>query len=99
MFALASLVGLLVNIALYGLIFVLSLYFQRVNGLTAFQTGLAFVPMMGAVLPVNLIAPRIAGGGSAPPSPLPPVQYCRQQGVSQRWASKPTRAIGPSARS
>jgi MFS transporter, DHA2 family, methylenomycin A resistance protein len=60
MFALASLVGLLVNVALYGLIFVFSLYFQQVNGLSAFATGLAFVPMMGAVLPVNLIAPRIA---------------------------------------
>jgi MFS transporter, DHA2 family, methylenomycin A resistance protein len=60
MFALTSLVGLLVNIAIYGLIFVLSLYFQRINGLSAWQTGLVFVPMMAAVLPVNLIAPRVA---------------------------------------
>jgi len=66
MFALTSLVGLLVNIAIYGLIFVLSLYFQDVNGLSAFQTGLAFVPMMGAVLPVNLIAPRISERIGAP---------------------------------
>jgi DHA2 family methylenomycin A resistance protein-like MFS transporter len=66
MFALTSLVGLLVNVALYGLIFVLSLYFQQLNGLSAFQTGLAFVPMMGAVLPVNLIAPRIAERIGAP---------------------------------
>jgi DHA2 family methylenomycin A resistance protein-like MFS transporter len=66
MFALTSLVGLLVNVALYGLIFVLSLYFQQVNGLSAFETGLAFVPMMGAVLPVNLIAPRIAERFGAP---------------------------------
>ena len=60
MFALTSLVGLLVNIAIYGLIFVLSLYFQRINGLSAWWTGLAFVPMMGVVLPVNLLAPRVA---------------------------------------
>src|SRR5882757_9682795 len=66
MFALTSLVGLLVNVALYGLIFVLSLYFQQVNGLSAFETGLAFVPMMGAVLPVNLIAPRIVERIGAP---------------------------------
>jgi DHA2 family methylenomycin A resistance protein-like MFS transporter len=66
MFALTSLVGLLVNIALYGLIFVLSLYFQQVNGLSAFETGLAFVPMMGAVLPVNLIAPVITERFGAP---------------------------------
>src|SRR5215831_8942809 len=56
LFALTSLIGLLVNIAFYGLIFVLSLYFQRVNGWSAFATGLAFLPMMGVVLPVNLAA-------------------------------------------
>jgi MFS transporter, DHA2 family, methylenomycin A resistance protein len=66
MFALTSLVGLLVNVAFYGLIFVLSLYFQRVNGLSPFATGLAFLPMLGAVLPVNLIAPRLAERIGAP---------------------------------
>jgi DHA2 family methylenomycin A resistance protein-like MFS transporter len=66
MFALTSLVGLLVNIGFYGLIFVFSLYFQRVNGLSPFATGLAFVPMMGAVLPVNLIAPHLAERIGAP---------------------------------
>jgi DHA2 family methylenomycin A resistance protein-like MFS transporter len=65
-FAASSLVGLLVNVAIYGLIFVLSLYFQRVNGLSAFLTGLAFVPMLGAVLPVNLIAPRVTERIGAP---------------------------------
>ena len=66
MFALTSLVGLLVNVAFYGLIFVLSLYFQQVNGLSAFATGLAFVPMLGAVLPANLIAPHVAERIGAP---------------------------------
>lgn len=60
MFALTSLVGLLVNVSIYGLIFVFSLYFQRINGLSPFATGLAFVPMLGAVLPVNLLAPHLA---------------------------------------
>jgi len=60
LFALTSLTGLLVNIAFYGLIFVLSLYFQRVNGLSPLQTGLAFVPMMGMVLPANLVAARLS---------------------------------------
>ena len=60
LFTLTTIVGLLVNIAIYGLIFVLSLYFQRINGLSAWWTGLAFVPMLGAVLPVNLLAPRLA---------------------------------------
>src|ERR1700722_8430774 len=65
-FALTSLVGLLVNVAFYGLIFVLSLYFQRVNGMSPFATGLAFVPMMGAVLPVHLVAARVAERIGAP---------------------------------
>lgn len=66
MFALTSLVGLAVNVAFYGLIFVLSLYFQRLNGLSPFATGLAFLPMMGAVLPANLAAARISEGIGAP---------------------------------
>jgi DHA2 family methylenomycin A resistance protein-like MFS transporter len=66
LFALTSLVGLFVNVAFYGLIFVFSLYFQRVNGLSPFATGLAFLPMMGAVLPVNLIAARVAERIGAP---------------------------------
>jgi MFS transporter, DHA2 family, methylenomycin A resistance protein len=66
LFALTSMVGLLVNVAFYGLIFVFSLYFQRVNGWSPFATGLAFVPMMGAVLPVNLLAPRLAERIGAP---------------------------------
>jgi DHA2 family methylenomycin A resistance protein-like MFS transporter len=45
---------------------VLSLYFQQVNGWSPLATGLAFVPMMGAVLPVNLLAPRIAERFGAP---------------------------------
>jgi DHA2 family methylenomycin A resistance protein-like MFS transporter len=48
------------------LIFVFSLYFQRVNGLSPLQTGLAFVPMMGMVLPANLIAARISERVGAP---------------------------------
>ncbi len=43
-----------------------SLYFQQVNHWTPFATGLAFVPMMGAVLPVNLLAPRVAERIGAP---------------------------------
>jgi DHA2 family methylenomycin A resistance protein-like MFS transporter len=66
LFAANSLVGLLVNTAFYGLIFVLSLYFQEVNGWSAFATGLAFVPMMGVALPANLLAPRMGEKVGAP---------------------------------
>jgi|SRR5579871_5824892 len=65
-FAASTVVGLLVNIAYYGLIFVLSLYLQQVNGFSPFATGLAFVPMLAAVLPVNLLAPHLAERIGAP---------------------------------
>lgn len=60
LFSVTAVDGLLVNSAFYGLIFVLSLYFQQVNHLSALWTGLAFVPMMGAVFPANLVAARVA---------------------------------------
>jgi MFS transporter, DHA2 family, methylenomycin A resistance protein len=59
-FWLSVVVGLLVNTAFYGLIFVLSLYFQKQNGLSPLQTGLAFLPMMAAVLPFNILGPRLS---------------------------------------
>ncbi len=66
MFSVTATVGLLVNVAFYGLIFVFSLYFQRINNWSPFMTGLAFLPMLGAVLPVNLLAPRLAERIGAP---------------------------------
>ncbi len=57
---LSAVVGLWVNIAFYGLIFVLSLFFQKQNGLSPLQTGLAFVPMMAVVLPFNILGPRLS---------------------------------------
>src|SRR5207302_9621234 len=61
-----ALVGLLFNIAFYGLIFVLSLYFQQISSWSPFATGLAFVPMMGMVLPANLIAASVSERVGAP---------------------------------
>jgi len=60
LFSLMSLVGVLVNVPFYGLIFVLSLYFQQVNGFSPLTTGLAFLPLMGAVFVANLLAARAA---------------------------------------
>ncbi|MFG1625333.1 MFS transporter [Kribbella sp. NPDC049227] len=51
-------IGLLVNVAFYGLIFVLSLFFQNEQHLSPLRTGLAFVPMMAAIMAANLIAKR-----------------------------------------
>lgn len=57
-FSVSSAIGALVNIAFYGLIFVLSLYFQRGEHLSSLQTGLAFAPMTGAIMAANLLAGR-----------------------------------------
>jgi len=59
-FSAASAMGLLLNIAVYGLIFVLSLYFQRAQGRSALATGLAFAPMTGIVMATNVGAGRLA---------------------------------------
>lgn len=52
----SCLVGLLTNFAFYGLMFVLSLYFQVVKGFTPLQAGLAFLPMTALVTVGNLVA-------------------------------------------
>jgi MFS transporter, DHA2 family, methylenomycin A resistance protein len=59
-FATTTAVGLLVNIAFYGLIFVLSLYFQVARGWSVPATGAAFLPTTLAVLAGNLLAGRTA---------------------------------------
>jgi len=51
--------GLLINIAFYGLIFVFSLFFQRRLGLSPLGTGLAFVPVMAAIMAANILARRV----------------------------------------
>jgi MFS transporter, DHA2 family, methylenomycin A resistance protein len=57
-FSAAAAIGLLVNVAFYGLIFVFSLYFQRGQQLSALGTGLAFAPSTAAILAANLLAGR-----------------------------------------
>jgi DHA2 family methylenomycin A resistance protein-like MFS transporter len=59
-FSATTSIGLLVNTAFYGLIFVLSLLFQQEQGYSALTTGLAFFPMAGAILTANLGAGRLA---------------------------------------
>jgi MFS transporter, DHA2 family, methylenomycin A resistance protein len=55
-FAAASLIGLLINLAFYGVIFDLSLYFQQVRSFTPLMTGLVFLPMTAAVVAANILA-------------------------------------------
>jgi len=59
-FSTSALIGLLINIAFYGLIFLISLYLQQANGWSPLWTGLAFAPMTAAVFVPNLLAAHIA---------------------------------------
>lgn len=59
-FTAATSIGLAINIAFYGLIFVFSLYFQTTRHYSALATGLAFAPATAAVLIANLLAGRVA---------------------------------------
>jgi DHA2 family methylenomycin A resistance protein-like MFS transporter len=59
-FAAPAMLGLLINVAFYGLIFVFSLYFQRVQGYSPLRAGLAFAPMTAVVLVANLLSGRLA---------------------------------------
>ncbi len=58
-------IGLLVNVCIYGLIFVFSLSLQRGHGLSPLDTGLLFLPMTIAVGVANVAAGRLAGRASA----------------------------------
>lgn len=49
-------IAVLVNIGFYGLIFVLSLYFQRTEGRSPLESGLFFAPMTAVVLATNLLS-------------------------------------------
>lgn len=59
-FSTATCAGFLNNFAYYGLVFVLSLYFQSIRHYSTIQTGLAFVPLTGTVTVSNLLGSRLA---------------------------------------
>ena len=65
-FSAATAIGLLVNVVFYGLIFVLSLYFQRPRATRRSRPGSPSCRRTAAVMAGNLLAggPR---GASAPP--------------------------------
>jgi MFS transporter, DHA2 family, methylenomycin A resistance protein len=58
----AAAIGVVINIAFYGLIFVLSLFFQRAQGMSPLRAGLAFAPMTAVVFAVNILAGRHSSG-------------------------------------
>ncbi|UVH51767.1 MFS transporter [Pseudomonas sp. CBSPBW29] len=58
-FAVASVAGVVVNFAYYGLIFVFSLFFQVQQHLSPQLAGLAFLPMTVVLMAVNVLAGRL----------------------------------------
>jgi MFS transporter, DHA2 family, methylenomycin A resistance protein len=57
-FSAALAIGFLINVVFYGLIFALSLFLQRHEGLSPLSAGLAFLPATVAIMASNLIAAR-----------------------------------------
>lgn len=58
-FSIASIIGVIVNFAYYGLIFVFSLFFQLQQHLSPQETGIAFLPMTIVLMGMNIIAGRL----------------------------------------
>jgi MFS transporter, DHA2 family, methylenomycin A resistance protein len=55
----AVLYGVAVNFTYYGVVFVLSLYLQRVLGYTALQAGIAYLPLTATFFGVNVLSGRV----------------------------------------
>jgi EmrB/QacA subfamily drug resistance transporter len=53
-------IGFAINVAFYGLLFVLSLFFQRVLGESAVVAGLMFLPMTALLSSANLTSAKVA---------------------------------------
>jgi MFS transporter, DHA2 family, methylenomycin A resistance protein len=70
-FSAAVLFGVCVNLTYYGMVFVLSLFLQRVRGYSPLGAGLAFLPLTGGFLISNLASgPVIARFGARVPMVL-----------------------------
>jgi MFS transporter, DHA2 family, methylenomycin A resistance protein len=56
-FSVAIIVGMILNISMYGIFFILTLYFQQIRNYSVLATGFAFLPLLG----VMTIVPYIGG--------------------------------------
>lgn len=59
-FSTANFIGFLMNFATFGLIFILSLFFQKVRGASALEAGNQLLPMMAMFALANVIASKLA---------------------------------------
>ncbi|MGI4766379.1 MAG: MFS transporter [Janthinobacterium lividum] len=60
-FSTAMVYGTVSNFTFYGMVFVLSLYFQKVQGYSGTATGFAYLPLMATFVAVNLVNARMVG--------------------------------------
>lgn len=58
-FIAATSTGFVMNLAYFGLCFILTLYFQQIRGATPVVTGLMFIPMTASTMVGNLLAGRL----------------------------------------
>ncbi|MFD7133124.1 MFS transporter [Streptomyces sp. NPDC059894] len=62
--------GAAVSVAFYGGVFVFSLFFQQVQGLSALSAGLVFLPMAGLIGVTNVVAGRLSARHGTRPTML-----------------------------
>ncbi|MBE1162172.1 MFS transporter [Dyella acidiphila] len=64
-FSAAVLYGVVMNFTYYGIVFLLSLYLQRVHGYSALRTGLAYLPLTATFFGVNVFSGWLVGRAGA----------------------------------
>jgi MFS transporter, DHA2 family, methylenomycin A resistance protein len=60
-FSVAVIYGVIVNLTYYGIVFLLTLYLQRVHGYSALRTGLAYLPLTATFFGVNILSGWLVG--------------------------------------
>ena len=60
-FSAAVVYGIVMNLTYYGIVFLLSLYLQRVHGYSALRTGLAYLPLTATFFGVNVFSGWLVG--------------------------------------
>ncbi|VFU10139.1 MFS transporter [Methylocella tundrae] len=58
-FSTAAFVGTVISLTFFGLVFVLSLYFQQVRGYSPAMAGLAFLPLTAVIMLANIVGGQL----------------------------------------
>lgn len=64
-FSVAVVYGVVMNFTYYGIVFLLSLYLQRVHGYSPLRTGLAYLPLTATFFAVNIFSGWLVGHAGA----------------------------------